>query len=78
MFFCYFVISQQLIANFAMLLGNMLPQVKNNTNISHLTITLPDLSKNMLFTVVSRGQVCRLQMVLLDTVGGFHCHAIKI
>ena len=39
MFFCYFVISQQLIANFAMLLGNMLPQVKNNTNIYNFRLS---------------------------------------
>ena len=39
MFFCFFVISQQLIANFAMPLGNMLPQVKNNTNIYNFRLS---------------------------------------
>ena len=39
MFFCYFVLSQQFIANIAMLLHNMLPEVKNNTNIYNFRLS---------------------------------------
>ena len=70
MLFEMHVVSQQFIANIAMLYSNIGPQGQKQEYhlwFSPSLITLLDLSQNRLISAGLRGQVCTLQIVLFDT-----------